>query len=139
MAASISTLAVLVAELFWQPPRPDWTASIAKRPASLDVVALAYGLIGAPWAEELFFRLLVLGALLATRLSPGVAIALSATLFASSHLFLVSDVGPIAWAGFFRFGLGVGLLTWWTGRLAPALVAHVAYNVVLTFGGGPAS
>lgn len=99
---------------------------------------MVYGLIGAPWAEELFFRLLVLGALLATRLSPAAAIALSATLFASSHLFLVGDVGPIAWAGFFGFGLGAGLLTWWTGRLAPAMVAHVAYNVILTLG-GPAS
>jgi membrane protease YdiL (CAAX protease family) len=95
MAATVSALAVMAAELFWH-PRPETTAFIAERPASLDVLALAYELIGAPWAEELLFRLLVLGALLATRLTPAVAIPLSATLFASSHLFLVPDVGPIA-------------------------------------------
>ncbi len=69
MAATISALAVEVGELFWLPLRPDSTAFIAKRATSLDVVTLLHAHIGAPWAEELFFRLLVLGALLATRLS----------------------------------------------------------------------
>lgn len=139
MVATISALAVVVAELFWQPPTPDTTAVIANRPASLDILASLHEHIAGPWAEELFFRLLVLRALLATRLSPAVAIVLNAVLFASSHFSLVGDVGPIDWAGFFGLGLAAALLTWRTGRLAPTLVAHVAFNVILTLGGGPAS
>jgi membrane protease YdiL (CAAX protease family) len=135
LAGVLALLTIAVSEVFslgWQARPPDSSAFIAGRPAILDVISWLYEHVGAPWGEELLFRLLVLRALLATRLSPAAAIVVTAALFALSHAPLGAEAGPVALAGYFGFGVATGALTWWTGRLAPALFAHVAFNVVVS-------
>ena len=134
-AGVLALLTFGASEIFslgWQPPAPDSSVSTPGRSAILDVISWLHEHVGAPWREELLFRLLVLRALLATRLGPGAAITVTATLFACSHLLLGAEGGPVALAGYFGFGVAAGALTWWTGRLAPAVFAHVAFNVAVT-------
>ncbi|MGH9178258.1 MAG: lysostaphin resistance A-like protein [Acidimicrobiales bacterium] len=78
--------------------------------------------IGAPIAEELFFRGLLLRAA-DRRFGPGPAVAISAVVFGLTHF------QPLQLLGLVAFGVVLALLVRRaTGRLGPALVAHVAFN-----------
>lgn len=77
---------------------------------------------GSPIVEELFFRGLVLRALLG-RMPTAVAIVVTALLFGLAHF------EAIQFAGLAVFGAVLGLLAWWTGRLGPGIAAHAAFNV----------
>lgn len=74
----------------------------------------------APVAEELLYR----GLLLRARgwSSVGVAVLVTSLLFAVSHL------QPLQFLGLALFGAAAAVLVHRTGRLAPALIAHVAFN-----------
>lgn len=77
--------------------------------------------IGAPVAEELFFR----GLLLRTaerRFGGAWAVVVSAVVFGLTHFQALQLPGLVA------FGVVLGVLTRRAGRLGPALVAHVAFN-----------
>lgn len=77
--------------------------------------------VGAPIAEELFFRGLLLRSL-ARRFDDTAAIAVSALVFSLSHF------KPAQIPGLFVVGTVFAVLTRRTGRLGPAIVAHMAFN-----------
>jgi len=80
--------------------------------------------IGAPIVEEIFYRGLFQGALLKRGLPPAAAIAISATVFGLSHGELLQLPALIL------FGAVAGVLAYRSGRLGPAIAAHVAFNMV---------
>ncbi len=89
---------------------------------SWSVVALIVVLaVGAPLVEELFFRGLILRGLTG-RMPPYLAIGVSAVLFGLAHFEAVQ------FAGLTLFGAVLGFLAWRTGRLAPSISAHMAFN-----------
>jgi membrane protease YdiL (CAAX protease family) len=95
--------------------------------------------VGAPLAEEIFFRGFVQRALLklktdaantACRLvakaNPWAAILLADLVWTLVH------GEPVQSLGLFAFGVVLGVLAWRTGRLGPSLCAHVTFNAVAT-------
>ncbi|MGO9559149.1 MAG: lysostaphin resistance A-like protein [Acidimicrobiales bacterium] len=84
--------------------------------------------VGSPIVEELFFRGLVLRALLwrlrplGSRLGPALSIVLTGLFFGLVHFEALQFLGL---AG---FGMVLGLLAWRSGRLGPSIVAHMAFN-----------
>jgi uncharacterized protein len=88
-------------------------------------VILAVGVaLVAPVLEELFFRGVLLPAL-ADRFGQAPGIVISSAVFALSHL------EPIALPGLFAFGVIAALLVRRTGRLAPSILCHIAFNTVV--------
>jgi hypothetical protein len=90
--------------------------------------------LGAPVAEELFFRGLALRAF-ERRWGPAWGIVLSTAVFASLHVIAASGaVGArlILVVGIAVYGGAFGALTWVTGRLAPSIVGHVCINTLAT-------
>ena len=77
--------------------------------------------IGAPVAEELFFRGLLLRSA-ECRFGGGWGVIMSAAVFGLTHF------QPLQLPGLVAFGVVLGVLTRRAGRLGPALVAHVAFN-----------
>lgn len=105
------------------------TEEIERRARDLTDRASGFGLlmlalvvvVGAPLAEELFFRGLALRSL--TRLvGPTAALVLSSALFAATHLDLLS------FPALFVFGVVMVLLVWRTDRLGLAWWAHIGFN-----------
>jgi len=78
-------------------------------------------IVGAPIAEELFFRGLLLRSL-ARRFDETAAIAVSALAFSLSHF------KPAQIPGLFVVGIVFAVLTRRSGRLGPAIFAHMAFN-----------
>lgn len=79
--------------------------------------------IGAPIAEEIFYRGLVFRAI-ENRFGTWPGIVGSGVVFGASHLNALTFVGLAA------FGVVLAYLTHRTGRLAPAVFAHMAFNLV---------
>jgi uncharacterized protein len=105
-------------------------------PADTVLIFLLVG-IGAPLAEELFFRGLTQRSLLKlrddnpnallrfmARTNPWSAVVVTAAFFAATHFQLLQ------FAGLFAFGLVLGALAWRTGRLGPSIWAHLTFNVL---------
>jgi membrane protease YdiL (CAAX protease family) len=84
-------------------------------------VLLVFLAIGAPLFEELFFRGLLLRALLG-RLPVPAAIVGSSVLFALAHFEAVQLVGLAL------FGVILAYMAWRTGRLGLSIGAHMAFN-----------
>ncbi len=101
-----------------QPARND--SGAAHSVGSVAVLVL-FLVVFAPMVEELFFRGLFLRALLG-RTPPAVAIVVSGLVFALAHFEAVQ------FAGLAVFGVVLGVLAWRTGRLAPGIGAHAAFN-----------
>jgi len=80
--------------------------------------------LGAPIAEELFFRGLT-QPFLQKYLGGVGGLLLTAVLFGFAHLGSnpIEAILPLA-----LFGLIVGMLAWRTGRLGPGIVAHMTFN-----------
>lgn len=84
--------------------------------------------VGSPLVEELFFRGLVLRALLfrfrtlGRVAGPALSIVTTGIVFGLVHF---EELQLLALSG---FGVVLGLLAWWSGRLGPSIVAHVAFN-----------
>lgn len=103
------------------------------------IVAVLAATVIAPVIEELFFRGLLLRSVRGSM--PGraawIAVVISAALFASLHLVVVS--GPaealVTGVGTFLVGLGTGTAAVLTGRLGPAIATHIVFNAsVLVLG-----
>lgn len=77
----------------------------------------------APVVEELFYRGLLLRSLSKRGLGPMAAVVVSSVVFAAIHLQLLQFPGLLA------FGLVAGVLTVRTGRLGPAIWAHIGFNM----------
>lgn len=86
-------------------------------------VLLLFLAVGAPLVEELFFRGLLLRALLG-RTPPAVAIVGSALLFGLAHFQAAQ------FAGLAAFGVVLAVLAWRAGRLTIGIGAHAAFNAV---------
>jgi membrane protease YdiL (CAAX protease family) len=103
-----------------QPAQQDTAAAHNVGTAAVLVLLLA---VGAPLVEELFFRGLLLRALLG-RTPPSVAVVASALLFALAHFEAAQ------FAGLAAFGVVLAVLAWRTGRLTLGIGAHAAFNTV---------
>jgi uncharacterized protein len=79
--------------------------------------------VGAPLVEEIFFRGLLQQSL-TRRFGPGWALGGSAVLFGLTHF------QPLLLPGLIAFGVVLGLLARRSGRLGPAVIAHMAFNAV---------
>lgn len=77
-----------------------------------------------PVAEEVFYRGLLLGGLRKRGLPSAPAVVVSSALFAASHL------QGLQLPALFLFGAAAALLVERTGRLGPAIAAHMAFNGV---------
>lgn len=110
---------------------PDFSEKFAEPARELSstasgwrIVPLAIALcLLAPLFEELFFRGLVLRALL-KRWGPVPAIAFSSLLFAAIHLELLQAVALAL------VGVVMATATLKTGRLGPAVIGHAVFNTV---------
>jgi membrane protease YdiL (CAAX protease family) len=94
----------------------------ATDPLSL-VVVFVGGARGAPIAEEIYFRGFA-QRIFGRRIRPHWAILASATFFAVSHMQVLQFPALLV------FGLILGVLAWRSGRLGPAIWAHVGFNAV---------
>jgi uncharacterized protein len=95
----------------------------ATDPMGVVLLILIVG-VGAPIAEEIFYRGLFQGALLKRGLPPWLAIVVSSLVFAGMH-FQALQFPALA-----LFGALAGTLAHRYGRLGPAITAHVAFNMV---------
>ena len=97
---------------------------LAARAAGWDflVLALLVSLV-APVVEELFYRGLVLRAF-ERRFGPRAAVLGSRLWFGASHLQLVQ------FPALFLLGVVLAVLTIRSGRLGPAIVAHIVFNAI---------
>ena len=77
----------------------------------------------APVVEELFYRGLLLRSLTKRGLGQVSAVLISSVVFAAIHLQLLQFPGLLV------FGLVAGVLTVRTGRLGPAIWAHIGFNL----------
>lgn len=96
-------------------------ASGAQSPWSWILFALLVSLV-APVVEELFFRGLLLRSLSKRGSAPVAAVLLSAAIFAGLHFQLLQL------PGLFVFGVTLAGLAVATGRLGPAVFAHIGFN-----------
>ncbi|MGV3758388.1 MAG: CPBP family intramembrane glutamic endopeptidase [Actinomycetota bacterium] len=80
--------------------------------------------VGAPVVEEVFYRGLFQRALLKRGLPPAAAIGINAVVFGLSHGQLLQLPALVL------FGVAAGILAHRSGRLGPAITAHVAFNMV---------
>lgn len=87
-------------------------------------------LVGAPIAEELFFRGLVLRTLADrfARRPPAVRAAVSIT--GSGLLFGLAHFEPLQFLGLFVVGCVFAAIVWSTGRLGTSIIAHASFNLV---------
>jgi membrane protease YdiL (CAAX protease family) len=124
---------LLVAPLYWLlslliGDDPDVSAEAreltdrADGAAGIVALLLIVG-IGAPVAEEIFYRGLTQSAFEKRGMRWGLALVLTAALFAISHLQVLQL------PALFLFGLLLGWLVRAFGRLGPALWSHMAFNV----------
>ena len=79
--------------------------------------------IGAPLAEEVFYRGLLLRSLRKRGLGTVAAVLISSAVFALSHF------QAIQLPALFVFGLVAAMLAVKTGRLGPSIWAHVGFNL----------
>lgn len=82
---------------------------------------IALIVVGAPIVEELFFRGFLLRSL-ARRVDDVTAIAIGSAMFAATHFQLAQ------FPGLFVVGLTFAALAYRSGRLGPAIVAHITFN-----------
>jgi membrane protease YdiL (CAAX protease family) len=98
----------------------------ATDPLSIVLVFLIVG-IGAPVAEEIYFRGMA-QRIFGRRLGPWAAILGAAAFFAATHL------QPLQFPALLVFGVILGFMAWRSGRIGPAIWAHVGFNVVAATG-----
>lgn len=84
--------------------------------------------VGSPVVEELFFRGLVLRALLGRLGHLGPKLAPVAAIVTTGILFGLVHFEALQFLGLAGFGIVLGILAWRSGRLGPSIVAHMAFN-----------
>lgn len=90
----------------------------------VDLVALfAVVVVGAPVVEEVFYRGLIQRSLV-ERFGPYVGIGVASLIFGAVHFAWV-DLLPLT-----VVGAGFGILAHRSGRLLPAIVAHMVFNAI---------
>lgn len=122
----ILTIVVVIMQLIFGEFEPSGRAlalvdSAAQSPFTVALLVLTVA-VGAPLVEEVFYRGLVQPALI-RRTNVPVGIVVSSVIFGAIHFSLV-DFIPLS-----VVGLVFGVLAHRTGRLLPAVVAHVTFNL----------
>ncbi len=87
-------------------------------------------MVGAPIAEEWFFRGVLLRGLVAAFGRVGARLAVPVGIVASGVLFAAAHGEPAQFAGLAAFGVVLALVAWRTRRLAASAVVHVSFNGV---------
>ncbi len=88
-------------------------------------------------AEELQFRSVILGLMIAGGLDPGLAVALQAVLFGLAHRRVWRERDWYFVAVAFLLGYACGMVTINTGTVIPAMVGHFAVTMgIFAFAGG---
>ena len=108
-------------ERFWSIDVDEPTRQLLDNTSGSRVLLFLMIIVGAPIAEELFFRGLLLRSL-TRRFDDTAAIAVSALAFSLSHF------KPAQIPGLFVVGIVFAVLTRRSGRLGPAIIAHMAFN-----------
>ena len=108
-------------EQLWSIDVDEPTRQLLDNTMGSRVVLYLVIVVGAPIAEELFFRGLLLRSI-ARRFDDVAAVVVSALVFSLSHF------KPAQIPGLFVVGTVFAVLTRRTGRLGPAIVAHMAFN-----------
>lgn len=118
---------------------PENSGFLPESPSLLAAIALLLAVaVITPFAEELFFRGLLMRAL-EKRFNPTIAVVVSSVVFGALHLTGVTsatDLADFALQGVFiavvitLYGAVFALLDIYTGRLAPSIIAHVVVNGV---------
>lgn len=128
VATQVALIPLLYVPIFWLTGKQDLSAPAreltdrATDPAGT-VLLIAIVVIGAPIVEELFFRGLLLRSV-EKRFGTAWAVATTSILFGAIHLQL-AQFPALATAG-----LVFATLTVRTGRLGPAIWAHIGFNGV---------
>jgi membrane protease YdiL (CAAX protease family) len=94
------------------------------------VVLALFVCVGSPLVEELFFRGLLMRALLGGTARLGATLQVVVSIAVTSLLFALAHFEAIQFLGLAGFGAVLGVLAWRTGRLGPGLVAHASFNAV---------
>lgn len=133
LVAGVGTQLVLIPAMYWLLFRVIGERDVSEEARQLTdratsplgvAVLIAVVGIGAPIAEEIFFRGFTNTALTKRGLPWWVAIGITAFFFALTHF------QPLQFPALLMFGVILGLLVHWKGRLGPAIWAHVGFNVV---------
>lgn len=90
------------------------------------IVLAVFVCLGSPLVEEVFFRGLLLRALLGRLRRYATPLSIAAT----SLLFALAHFEAIQFLGLAGFGAVLAYLAWRTGRLGPGIVAHATFNTV---------
>jgi membrane protease YdiL (CAAX protease family) len=112
--------------------------------ASVDLAKKSHGVafavlavlvsVVAPFVEEVFFRGLLMRSL-ARRMPDAGAVVLSGVIFGFAHYQSASAAAAAALViSLSAFGCLLGILVLRTGRLGPAIVAHMVFNAIATVG-----
>jgi hypothetical protein len=140
----VAVLGITIAlNLFWMvvsgDSAPDNSGFLPDSPTVLEATGLLIAVaVVTPFAEELFFRGLLLRSL-EKRFNPMIAIVVSAVVFGSLHFLGVtsaSNLAEFALQGLFisvvitGYGVVFALLDVYTGRLWPSIIAHMLVNGV---------
>lgn len=135
-AGLVLRILVSVLEMFVYGSMPSAATGTAPSGSTVIVISFVTAVLAAtvlaPLVEEVFFRGLLLGSLRgsAPGRGPWMAVLLSAALFAALHLAVAR--GPqealVTGLGTLLVGLGAGTAVVLTGRIGPAVVAHVVFN-----------
>jgi membrane protease YdiL (CAAX protease family) len=131
LALQLVLVPLLYVPIFWlfgdQDVEEAARSLVGRAHGPLDVVTLVLvSVVGAPIIEEIFFRGLLFGTI-ADRRSSAMAIAVSATVFAATHLQLVQFPALVL------VGVVHAVLVGRSGRLGPAVWSHAAFNAVTVF------
>jgi hypothetical protein len=104
-------------------PDPNIPGALPGLPFALQAAVIFIALAVAPWAEETFFR----GRLLPLwQTKMGVwGMLLAAAIYATLQL------RPLLWLPAFILAVGLSLVMRASGRLAPAILAHIVFNLLM--------
>ena len=122
-------LAPFVHNLSQQVGKPAEQLTAHVTGAGLVVLAL-FVCVGSPVVEELFFRGLLLRALLGATHRMAVALRTVVSIGVTSLLFALAHFEAVQFLGLAGFGAVLGVLAWRTGRLGPGIAAHAGFNAV---------
>ena len=104
-------------------PDPTIPTTLAALPFALHTALIFIALAVAPWAEETFFRGRLLP-LWQTKMG-GWGLILAAAAYATLQF------RPLLWLPAFILALGLSLMVKASGRLAPAVMAHIVFNLLM--------
>jgi CAAX protease family protein len=140
VGASAQLVLVPLIVLFFRLIQP----SLKLSEASVDLAKKSHGLafavlavlvaLVAPYVEEIFFRGLLMRSL-ARHMPQAGAIVLSGVIFGFAHYQSASAAAAMALViSLSVFGCILGILVVRTGRLGPAIIAHMVFNAIATVG-----